>query len=63
MARLHELEAPRLVAGASAPQRDKEWARRKASIFWAPMPESFNFEDKFSTLSIITEAADEGNQP
>ena len=58
---IHKRPAPEMSKGIVGPQKHKAWARRKFSMFSAPMPEAYNFDEKFK-LEIIPEAEDENGK-
>jgi serine/threonine protein kinase len=53
---LPTLPAPNLTVGSVAPApKDAQWARRKNSIMWAPMPRSYTFAEGAIVMPTIRE--------
>ena len=53
---LPTLPAPTFGGGAIAPApRDAQWARRKNSIMWSPMPRSYEFKEGQVVMEVIAE--------
>jgi len=52
---LHTLPAPSLAGGQVAPAPDAQWARRKNSLMFAPMPKSYTFNEGNVVMDAIME--------
>jgi serine/threonine protein kinase len=52
---IHEKQAPTITSGKIAPTKHKAWSRRKFSMYTAPLPQTYNFTEKFKMDIILEE--------
>jgi len=58
--KLHESHPPSISSGKIAPTKNKLWSRRKYSVLNAPLPQAYNFAEKFK-MEIILEGKEDSS--